>query len=824
MASKIRKMSKMSKPFDENIEDAPRVAYTSGWDAGLRRTKEALPIKTKSGLIVKTFRDETTEAEAPPTDDEEAEDGPRSDDEDNALLNEESEDERGDDTSILDVALDVASVRTLIADICTCITANPDRSMRRERGSDEYGDTIYSIYDLLAFLKHAEAQVVELAMLSLFVLFKDIIPGYRIRSKAEDASATKKKEEAEEASKSLRHKNGKVMLKKTTKQLKDAEHHLLSSYQMYLKALDARIAQGLGVFRKQMFFPGLAACAPGVSGYSAEYTMHYQSQQLALVAVRCQCELLKTVSHFNFRSILLMAVVSRAVGVTPDALVPADAGARDGDHARKTRTSSDVVVHNNNVVMARQLLDLCCATLTHLFQRDVEGEISYELVCMIAKTLAEVKYCATERLVRCLEYVKLSVHQDDSKQVHRQSKSDRRKRRKFDEDDVEAGLLEADTTRSLATSRLQSKRFQADALHEICLLYFRVVKQKVGVELLPVTLEGLGRITHLVNMDTIHDLVDVLKALLDSNTLLSSHSEQRWAVVRASCIHCALNTLLSPGGAELQIDETVFTKSLLALCLDLPAGFDRWDLIFQCVEMTCMKRRETSLETIDAFVKVLLLSATHVSLQPAASAPLVEGAVRNTNWVYTSKSKKNRKPQGGGAGASSSSGAGAGGSKGMGAAAMSAEYGLADGGLHALTLAHNILLRYPKNRKEFVEWLRAVPAKPQSDSASGGGATGKGKGKRKGGGAPVFEEEDDDGMVCDLAMTALRRDPGPTAGSAGKAGAGARAGLDHLQEHVGVRQVVWVLSMLRTHADPRYKHLVHALTSRDVIPIALKSI
>jgi uncharacterized membrane protein YgcG len=830
MASKVRKLSKMSKPFDEGVEDTPRVAYTSGWNAGLKKTKEALPIKTKSGQIVKTFREETPEEEAPASDSES--DGSASEvDDEEADLGEDSDEEGEPSTAILETAGDLNSVRALIADICTCVTANPDRSLRRERSTSEYGDTVYTIYDLLAFLKHENAQVVELAMLSLFVLFKDIVPGYRIRSKAEDATATKKKEEAEDASKSntLRHKNGKVMLKKTTKQLKDAEHHLLSSYQMYLKALDTRIAAGLGGFRRQMHFPGLTAMAPGGASrsYSPEYTAHYQNQQLALVAVRCQCELLKAVSHFNFRSILLMAVVSRAAGVSPEALQPVDvAGTRD--QGRKGRTSADAVVHNNNAAVARQLLDLCCATLTHLFQRDVDGEISYEIVCMVAKTLVEVKYLATEQLVRCLEYVKLSVHQDESKQVHRQSKQDRRKRRKFDEDDVEAGLLEADTTRALATSKLKSKRFQADALHEICLLYFRVVKQKVGVELLPVTLEGLGRITHLVNIDTIHDLVDVLKALLDSNTLLSSQSEERWAVVRVSCVHCALNTLLSPGGAELQIDETVFTKSLLGLCLDLPAGFDRWDLVFQCVEMTLMRRRETSGETIDAFVKVLILSSVHVSLQAPARELMVEGAVRNTNWVYTSKSKKNRKPQGGGAagvggggeGAGGSSGGGKGpvGSRATGAAALSAEYGLADGGLYALTLAHNVLLRYPKNRKEFVDWLRAAPIKPQADSSST--VVVRGKGKKGKGRAPVFAEEDDDGMVCDLAMTALRRDPG----AAGKGGAGARQGLDHLQEHMGVRQVVWVLGMLRAHVDPRYKHVVHALTSRDVIPLALKSL
>ena len=138
--------------------------------------------------------------------------------------------------------------------------------------------------------------------------------------------------------------------------------------------------------------------------------------------------------------------------------------------------------------------------MIYLFQHDLNGEVSYEITSILAKVLVEVKYKATEQLLYILNFVKLTVHQDESKSVHKKSKQERRKRKKYDENDIESGLLEADATNSSHSNKLNMKKYQADSLMEVCLLYFRIVKQKVGMELLPIALEGLGRITPLINM------------------------------------------------------------------------------------------------------------------------------------------------------------------------------------------------------------------------------------------------------------------------------------------------------------------------------------
>jgi nucleolar complex protein 3 len=249
----------------------------------------------------------------------------------------------------------------------------------------------YNIADLLALLQHTDHRVVELAMLSALLVFKDVIPGYRIRPPSESEL--------------------NVQLKKETKRMRDFEQCLLASYQKYLKFLDSKVTSGLKNPRKEVSEWDLIA-------------------KLGLSALRCFCELLRAVPHFNYRTMLLTAVVTRAAQPS------------------------------------EQVYSLCCETLIHVFKSDVEAEVSYETVKLISKILAVAKYDVPEALLRCLETVKLRVHADEAKTIRRKAKSERRKRRR---DENEAELLESNPVADKSTSM----RFQADSLHEICLIYFR---------------------------------------------------------------------------------------------------------------------------------------------------------------------------------------------------------------------------------------------------------------------------------------------------------------------------------------------------------------
>ena len=107
-------------------------------------------------------------------------------------------------------------------------------------------------------------QVSRLAMLTLLAVFKDIIPGYRLRlpNAAELA----------------------VKVTKEVQKVRDQEAALLRGYQAYLKLLLLQASTGSGN-------------GSGGGGKQAGARMPVQH---ARVAVRCMCTLLTTLTHFNY--------------------------------------------------------------------------------------------------------------------------------------------------------------------------------------------------------------------------------------------------------------------------------------------------------------------------------------------------------------------------------------------------------------------------------------------------------------------------------------------------------------------------------------------
>ena len=49
---------------------------------------------------------------------------------------------------------------------------------------------------------------------------------------------------------------------------------------------------------------------------------------------------------------------------------------------------------------------------------------------------------------------------------------------------------------------------------------------KVGFTLMPIALEGLGRISHLINIDTVEDLVILMKSVITGTYLVQSILEK----------------------------------------------------------------------------------------------------------------------------------------------------------------------------------------------------------------------------------------------------------------------------------------------------------
>ncbi|KAG5950851.1 hypothetical protein E4U53_004306 [Claviceps sorghi] len=126
-----------------------------------------------------------------------------------------------------------------------------------------------NISGLKTLAKIGESNIPTIRMLALvtqMAVYKDIIPGYRIRPQTEEDAAREK-------------------LSKEVRGLRQFEQSLVAGYQAYIKEL--------------------AQCA-------RSQTMPVRGgQSLSNVAVTCACTLLTSVPHFNFRSDLLRILVGK---------------------------------------------------------------------------------------------------------------------------------------------------------------------------------------------------------------------------------------------------------------------------------------------------------------------------------------------------------------------------------------------------------------------------------------------------------------------------------------------------------------------------------
>ena len=272
-----------------DVENMERKAFTKDWDKSLSMTT-ALPIKKTDGTVVKKLREEV-EVKSVEDDSEEENDESeeKADLEGDKFPLDVEEDNEFDNTFDIDnlpqskgkvqKELYLQQKKLHIANICNAITTDPMETLRRQKVNEVPSADVHKLADLLSYLKDPDPKMKEVAMLSCLLVFKDICPSYRIRSREEyDKSVT---------------------LKKETKRIRDYELALLASYQSYLKVLSTTVSTGLGSAKRDK----------PLSGENGELMPCWE---LGLSALRCQCELTRFLLHFNMRTSLLESIVTRA--------------------------------------------------------------------------------------------------------------------------------------------------------------------------------------------------------------------------------------------------------------------------------------------------------------------------------------------------------------------------------------------------------------------------------------------------------------------------------------------------------------------------------
>ncbi len=404
----------------------------------------------------------------------------------------------------------------------------------------------------------------RLSILSLLALFQDIIPSYRIRLPT-----------AQELS---------VRESKDTKKLWDYERGLLASYQQYLKLLEHLwSSNGIAISSKK------------------KRKEHEEISAISVTALLCMCELLKSAYHFNFRSNILSEVVKQMNNRTCDEVSTA-----------------------------------CCNAVAYVFENDKQGEVALEASRMIAKMIKEKYDKGMDRVnikpavVKTFLSLPLRVHEDEAQAAKLAAEANAKKRKKDKEqDEIDKEMKEGDAT----VDKIILARSQADTLHAITLTYFRILKgvdlvasgldekkQKkqavYAMELLAPSLEGLAKFSHLINFDTVVDLLGVLKGLLKGIDILPLEAS-------LNCILAAFQTLNGPG-REIQIDQKEYISPLysqLPRLIHETHDSDNTHLAIRCLHAAFIKRKEYSTARIAAFVKQLCTVSLHSPMY--VSTPLL---------------------------------------------------------------------------------------------------------------------------------------------------------------------------------------------------------
>lgn len=341
--------------------------------------------------------------------------------------------------------------------------------------------------------------------------------------------------------------------KKKVQQLQDYEASLLKNYQIFLKFCSGLVTSGIKGRR------------PDDESSSSPHGLRALS--LAETGTKCLSELLQRKYAFNFHLNLVIALVPLADSAFPAIRSPA------------------------------------CASFEAVFKADKTSASSLTIVQQMASYVKQKEHRVRPELLRTLLAMPLEVTMEQGEAARKRAKADRKKRRKQQSagDTIAAGLKEAEAV----VDRAERDKAQGDILHELVLIYFRILKQAAYSPSLPAVLEGLGKFAFLINLDILIDLLKVLKTMLRQDTLPLSAALQ--------AVLTGLRTLQGPG-QELLVDEKDFVDVLYRLLRQLAsssAADDRRCLptALECVEAVLLRRKELVVDRVAAFAKRVLLVA-----------------------------------------------------------------------------------------------------------------------------------------------------------------------------------------------------------------------
>ncbi|KAK6098431.1 hypothetical protein MT418_002461 [Batrachochytrium dendrobatidis] len=404
--------------------------------------------------------------------------------------------------------------------------------------------------------KSSDARSVKFALLTQLAVFKDIIPGYRIRK--------------------LTDKELSASVSQEVKRVRRYEESLIGKYQEYLQLLESLVTD----------------------------ISDDDENSIPGIALKCLSDLLKSVPHFNFRLNIMT-----------------------------------VVINSLRKVKAFDLIHTCCNSIGELLREDVTGEASLEAVKLISKLAKQSHYQVRSCVIKTFLSLRLldELHVDRDDGIRKSHPSKKRKQdgqvpymskkmRKINraQADVDVELQEAEAT----IDRSERQKLHSETLKFVFLVYFRILKEAPESPLVVPALEGLGKFSHLINIDIFNDLVAAIKKICLhhlEHTDNNIKSSQRLSI-SLQCILTVLQLLSSIKDA-IKTDMIQFhtaTYAILSkLALDNPlknyassnSNSDRSkiSLMLLVLELMLQKTHNMPANRVASFLKRLSTTALHLT-------------------------------------------------------------------------------------------------------------------------------------------------------------------------------------------------------------------
>ncbi|EXB53354.1 hypothetical protein L484_016236 [Morus notabilis] len=497
---------------------------------------------------------------------------------------------------------------------------------------------IKSLKDFLQICKDNDHAIVKLGLLSLLAVFKDIIPGYRIRLPTE--------------------KELQMKVSKDVQKMRYYESTLLSSYKVHCKSLIEGEMYGFGsnkkakvlwrcmlmsvmkilwlernarvfedkemgiedLFERAKFSASLwAALDKEFKGFPFTLIIlnwgdAYLQRLAALekqssfqhVAIRCICTLLDAAPHFNFWESLLGVVV-------------------------RNISSSDDVVRR-----------LCCSTIKSIFTNEGKhgGEATLEAVRLIADHVKAHNCQLHPDTIEVFLHLSFAEDLGRSKKTDEKNKVKNKRNKKRKNVEEPSKLPENDRKRSkrelmskmrgeveadyksvaFTPDVIEQRRMQSETLSAVFETYFRVLKHTVqpvaasseanagasgSHPLLAPCLRGLGKFSHLIDLDFMGDLINHLRMLAAGGSNSENTSGKSLTVSeRLQCCIVAFKVMKSNLDA-LNVDLQDFFVQLYNIILEYMPGRDQGEVLAEALKIMLCEDRQHDMQKAAAFVKRL---------------------------------------------------------------------------------------------------------------------------------------------------------------------------------------------------------------------------